>query len=570
MYSRFCLLFLIVVGLFAETHAESKRLRDPSPKETPCGFYLSSMAHDTNGVKVADFDAEEFRLAVRANRSAFEPRITYVHRLSGRAFQTAEGFKQAFEEGNAEPILDFPIVAIVGNPILGNGAKSNRQMAEQVLQEEGIEHYGLLILNRPVQPSISSPGWLRPGAWALEKVHLGFQNIVYQFPLFGADKQKPQLSEIKSMKGKLITANTVQQLALYSQVFFPMSPTGALTFTAATAGGMINYTNSYFTGKYRKFISNWFNRSRNEAERFAKNAILSTFFIVEMHSFKTLVSPALDFVMHVPASFHDWAQYLPMEFLDLASAQPEAWKELAVAKWFSGVLNIGWRYFYYKAIHGFERRLESEGRIDDARRTAARFEWFGTALATPAFLYSIFAPKDAGIPIEVLGHHLAQLNYGHLGMALVGATFAAFHYGLFKMDPWVDRFDRIHEGVKSGARAVSGLGKCIAGKCLGAAKFVANGFGLEPAVDRLESYIRSLYERNYESDRDSEVSPPVASDIQELMGVDPRVSSIIENDPALVELVARDRRAHELIENDPRFKKVVGEEFSDQTEAPND
>lgn len=509
------------VSVFAQDN-KSYRLRDSSEASTPCGVYLSFMKDSTMGQKVADLTKESLDEFFAQNPD-LGPRVVWVDRRSGKRLEKKEDLEKAFQNGYAKMEVDQPVLFGVGVPFTKKSQRAVADLIRRAARDRNTPNpVKIRILSRPKLERIDGPRWARPVLAAIEYGNYMWQETRYFFPSASLDYQPPVPAEKKSAYGKLMTANTVQQVVITAKAI--ASP--ELTIAGAIGGGIVNYSNSYGTGVYRKFINNWIMRAnrfetgnivgliRNNVDQFARNLFLSSFFTVEIYWLSKMF---------------EWDKLAAM-------GTAEGWYQMAVTKWSSAVMNVLWRFFYYKAIGGFETRMEKQGRKDDARRTAGRFEWLGTILGTPAFLVASMAPKDAGWIIPIVGDFQLQVTTAHWMMLAVGGLFAAFHVGIFKMEPWVERFDWIHEKVLKFARFLR----------------------LKKPVDRLERATREPYERIYrmddpaaEEDRDEAALAEMEaqrSQIKEQMGLiildhlkmDPAVERVFEENPELKRLAARD------------------------------
>lgn len=516
------------------------RLRESSEEKTPCGIYLATVHHQTNGLQFASFEAEDFRRSVRENKAELYPKLTYIHANNGRAFLEAHDLLKALEEGRAKPVIDYPLIAVVGAPLIGSQAKQTHATIEQILKEEGIEGATILLLNRPVTPEWEAKGITKPIVQVGKYAHRLLQEIFYLAPLWGRDYQEPVPDEITTMKQKLATANTFQQLILFGKA--AIDP--ATTLTAVTVGGGINYLNSYATGKYRKVISNWFGRAKTGAHQILSNSMLTAFFVTEIYWGKLLLEPAVESLFY-------WKPYLPIEFLEIATL--EGWASFATAKFSSLVLGVAWRYYYYKAILGWEKKMEGLGRVDDARRTAARFELVGTLLATPAFLLATLMPKDEGllIPIVEAWNLNLQLGLPHAVMGGIAGLFFAFHKGWLSMDPYVERFDRTHELIKAGVKRCVDIGRCVLRPLAGLVgkKNIPDMTG-EEAAEFIDHMDRATRKWQY-TQLSPELEPldPLPVDVRELIKLSPQLEKMISHDQALLDLIHKDPLLRQALEN---------------------
>jgi len=562
-------LFLFLGELSAQTSG-LVRIRDANPSRVNCGLYLSSLFDSTMGVRISDLDEESLRKSF--NGLKLEPRLIYVDRKTGKTFKTPKDFKDALAEGEARAIVDRPALFIVGTPHFGPGNGDIPSRGEAMKRVESLlaeyfpeKEISLKNISRPVYPDLADKDstmdqWMMP----IEAGLYGAQRLYDTLPL-AQNYQTPHRGEVESMVAKLIVANGVQQLILMSSQ--PMGP--------AIFGGAVNYANSAATGGYRKFISNWFNAAQsrdtdkkinvvfNTVDDLARKTLLTTFFTAELW-WSSALGRAL-----FQSTAEDWNRLGRIGSLS-------GWSEVFVAKASAIVFSVFWRNYYYKAILGWEARMEGEGRKEDARRTAGRFELIGTLIATPSYLFASMA-KDA---YKILG--VVEFSPSHAVMLGVGGMFASLYvaerytqsrlkngvkipsteFGKWRhrvgwrvaqalsMDPWVDRFDKIHGGVRWGFTK--------AGR---AASFGYRYSGLGPMADWIERKAREYFEQKYQDKEQYENEPPYNFDIRQLIDLDPSLEKLIEEDPEILDLIKDDPDFQKLMESDEHFE-YLREEIS--------
>ena len=565
----FLSVYLISLFLFlGELSAQSGglvRIRDANPSRVNCGLYLSSLFDSTMGERISDLDEESLRESFE--NLNLEPRLIYVDRKTGKTFKSAKDFKEALAAGTARAIVDRPALFIVGTPHFGpgNGDVPRRGEAKKLVESLLAEFFpdkdiALKNISRPVYPEFSDKdsamdSWMMP----IEAGLYGAQRAYDILPL-AQNYQTPHRGEVESMVAKLIIANGVQQLILMSSQ--SMGP--------AIFGGAVNYANSAATGGYRKFISNWFNAAQsrdadkkinvvfNAVDDLVRKTLLTSFFTVELW-WSSALGRAL-----FQSTPEDWDRLGRIGSLG-------GWGEVFVAKASAIVFSVFWRNYYYKAILGWEARMEGEGRKEDARRTAGRFELIGTLIATPSYLFASMA-KDA---YKVLG--VVEFSPSHAVMLGVGGMFASLYvaerymqnrmkngvkipvsnFGKWRhragwrvaqalsMDPWVDRFDKIHSGVRWGFTKVGR-----------AASFGYRYSGLGSVADWLERKAREYFEQKYKDREQYENELSYNFDIRQLIDLDPGLEKLIAEDPEILDLIKDDPDFQRLVKNDEHFKSL--------------
>jgi hypothetical protein len=452
LFFRFCsfvFISLLLAPLLAgaEPSSEPAKLRNANRDKTPDGLYLSSDLDTTMGTLVSGLSAEAIG-EFFAQHPELKPRLVMIDRRTNRHLTKAEDINRSYEEGHLDFAIERPVLFAVGVPRSASKQRKLKDEIERLATENEIpELPKLRMIWRPERKPVTEGGALvRPALVVMEWGRYLTDEFVYMFPSLQNHAQKPIRAERETAYAKLITANTFQQLIITAKAL--VSPD--ITLISTVAGGITNYGNSYVTGVYRKFISNWLsqgNRSdpstrwgkiRNRADQFTRTLLMSSFFTVQIYWMSRLF---------------EWEKFSQIATL-------EGWRELGLAKFSSAVINVIWRDYYYQAILGFEKRMELKGRKEDGRRTASRFELLGTLIGTPAFLIASMQDPKAGWTLPLWGELSMQVTTAHLAMLGVGALFASFHYGVFKMEPWVERFDRIHARVLKAGRMV-GLARFI-------------------------------------------------------------------------------------------------------------
>lgn len=406
--------FPLFLSSAAEKHV---RIRDPKVK---CGIYFSSSVDSTTGVKVAGLSEEGIR-RVKEELPKTEARLVYLNRQTGKPFKSAEALKKGLEDGIAKAYVDRPAVYAVGVPHFGLKRGALMKKLRSAVQDLGLENVVKVnAIGRPVRPDYGGNAVTRPVMMALEVSSLASQKFFDLFPMFigryNQDYQRPDRGEVEAMLTKLVFANSLQQGILFASQPLPM----------ALFGGVANYGNSAATGGYRKVISNWFNRASNSVDDLARKFMLTAFFTVELYWFSRILDPEVVAELGMSGSLDpaNWGSMVG-EITDITQGQ--AWLHLLGAKWSAMLFSVLWRTPYYRGIHGWEARMERDGRIKDARRTAGRFELLGTLIATPAFLIASMQPQDAGFLLRIMGQPVMQLGIPHLAMGLIGGLFQAFH-----------------------------------------------------------------------------------------------------------------------------------------------
>jgi hypothetical protein len=504
--------------------AQEVRIRNPNENKTSCGVYLAKSSLDTTtGEKIAELTRESLDKFFASNPD-LGPRLVATDKRNGKLLSTDAEIDRAIREGHLEFRVDEPVLFGVGLPISRRDQKEFQKMVREASEGRVDNPVNVRIISKPKWRNLGGPKWARPVMAAVEFGDYLRQELVYVFPMKSNDYQAPVRAEFESTKAKLWTSNTVQQLIITAQALFG----DKVTIAAALAGGLVNYGNSYVTGIYRKVISNWLLRAkradnntlvgkvRHVGEAFVRNLLLSSFFTIQIYWMSKMF---------------EWSK-----FAQIGTA--EGWYHMLVTKWSSAVINVLWRYFFYDAITKFESRMESMGRKEDARRTAARFELLGSLLATPAFLISSMADPKSGWIIPIFKDFSLQLTPAHGVMLAVGGLFAAFSAGVIKMDPWVERFDWIHSKVLS----------------------LAQRLGLRKKVDDFEKATRKPFETRRGLDEgflpgEAEGSAPVQyEDLREQVGarllevlkLDPALRRIVDSNPELRKKLSMDRSLLEL------------------------
>jgi hypothetical protein len=490
-----------LLALLDPCQAQEFRLRNPNESKTPCGVYLSKSSFDTTtGEKIAELTRESLDEFFAKNPD-LGPRLVAIDKRSGRLLSTDQEIDQALREGHLQFRVDEPVIFGVGLPISTVEQKKFEQMIREAAKNKLKNPVKVRIISKPKWRNLGGPKWARPVMAAVEFGDYLKQELIYVFPMKNNDHQPPVKAEFDSTKAKLWTANTFQQIIITAQALFG----DKVSLASAVAGGVVNYGNSYVTGVYRKFISNWmlrgkradsksiFGKARNFSETFVRNLLLSSFFTIEIYWLSKLF---------------EWDKLA-------AVGTVEGWYHMLVTKWSSALINVLWRYFFYDAITKFESRMESMGRKEDARRTAAHFELLGSLMATPAFLISSMADPKSGWIFPIVGDFSLQLTAAHGVMLGVGALFLAFSLNIFKMDPWVERFDWTHSKIL----------------------LLASKLGLSKKVDEIERESRKSYESRVGLDQGflrSEPQPEAPDpyeDLREKMGL--RLLEVLKLDPAL-------------------------------------
>jgi len=508
---------LSLLILFSSIFAQGKQVRIRSPYEgtTSCGWYLVQSAEDTTmGEKVAELTRESLEKFFKENPD-MGPRMAAINSKTGRVLETEKDIVAALENNTLEFKIVEPILFGVGVPI---SKKAQEAFKEDVIaasygRAENPVH--VRFISKPRWQKTEGSFWTKPFRAVIELGNYVRQEMTYIFPMKGNDFQPPVPAERQSTKAKLWTSNTFQQLVITGQALFGST----VTMAAAIGGGIVNYGNSYVTGVYRKVIQNWmaranrsdpktvFGKVRNLADQFARNLLLSTFFTVEIFWLSKMF---------------EWDKLA-------AIGTAEGWYKFFLTKWSSAFINVIWRFFYYEAIGKFETRMEEAGRKEDARRTASRFELVGTLLGTPGFLIASMADPKSGLIIPIVGDINLQLTIAHGAMIGVGLLFAAFSTGIFKMEPWVDRFDMVANKITK-LKEMLGLKK---------RKKEAPAATLEPELATLQS------EYNTEQ---SDLRRSVGMRLLEVLKIDVRFRKVLEERPELKEKLVQSEALWNLLD----------------------
>jgi len=505
---------------------DAKVIRSPFPQKTPCGLYLTSLRDSSTGVRVADATIESIE-AYLSTKPDFAPRLIYVDKASGKVVTDPVALRKGLEAGSVRPVVERPQLFIVGLPLWGAERSQVLEETRRILKEEfGEDDVSVRTMGRPqsrlkdVSERESIGGWWnwlkRTGRKIAATVDLAAQNVVYELPLPQFDYQRPTRGEIKTTGYKLLVSNGSQQAFL-----FFVKP-----WSIALSAGMVNTANSAATGVYEKWLANWFNRSRSETERLAKNVALSGFFSADLY----------------------WAAQPTLEkFAEIATVA--GWKTFALAKWPGVVFQVTWRYFLGQSLYRWERSMEERGQAADGRRTRNRLAFITTLIATPAFIYATVA--ESWFPVKVFGQTLMQLNEGHFFQLFMGGLGALYYYGVprnplwywnkltrskeevdpkrMSWDPWVERLDRLHA-----------FNQRWAGK-----------MGMSWLVDKIEAGVRGVFSSRRTQDEVLE------GDLRHLIDLDPKLEAILAKDESLIELIRRDPELLKLAKTDPHFDEIV-------------
>lgn len=514
-------IFVIFTQAFAGE--KPKLLREGDPTKTPCGLYLASLVDNSTGEKVADPTPESLHAFFKSNPD-LSSKLVYVDKNSGKSFKTAEDLRKAIEAGTAMAVMNTPELVWVGLPKWGAKKRELVGLTKELLEDSAPESKAVVRdLWRPNREMSSLPAYV-------------YQQIRYLFPSVKLDYQKPLPAEKSAAYWKLLVSNGSQQVFL-----FFVRP-----WHVALSTGAVNFINSYYTGVYRRFLSNWFNRSANAPARWARNIGLSAFFTTDLYW----------------AGRESWEKFK-------AIASVEGWRKFAVEKWGSTAFGVVWRYFYGQGIAKWEKEMALQGRAADARRTAGRLEFIGTFVTTPAFIWSAIAPTR--FMLSIMGYDVMGLNEGHLMMMAVGA-FGALHYykipkaylnpafwvkrmmgskregelERFTWDPWVDRLDRFHEFNKGWAGSI----------------------GLTRAVDFIERTVRLAGSVGWRKNGNGvdESTGPINGDVRKLIDMDKDLVKWLEQDPELYKMMQEDPELRRLIATDPHFVELRDELLAQQEE----
>lgn len=393
-FQRVIILFSLLCAAFLEPvfGGDSKRvvLRD---KSTPCGVYLSSLANDAEGVKVADLSEESID-AYFASKPDLHTRLAYVNKMTGAIVHDPDAIRRGLHDKTLEPVFDRPELIIVGAPLFDVPFVDRTKSKLLRLTRERAKE----LMGHPIR--VRAFG--RPGG-PLKSV----QRVVYFFPL-PQDYQRPTRQEKMNTIYKLVVSNGSQQMIVFATN--PMQ-------VALTAGAM-NVLNSTVTGVYTQSMTNWFNRSGGGTSRFLRGVAVSAFFTTDIY----------------------WASRRTLEdFLKILTVS--GWVEFAASKVWTVGLNVFWRFYYEQTINRWQREQEKLGHAAEARRVANNLKFLGTILTTPAFLY---AASHGGS--EILGVS-TPFNAGHFGMFLAGAASLPFYYGWLSRDQGVQRLNQVYSAM---------------------------------------------------------------------------------------------------------------------------
>ena len=524
VFLGFALSFLIGFAVFA--NSDAKVIRSPFAHKTPCGVYLSSLRDSSTGVRVADATIESIE-AYLSSKPDFAPRLIYVDKTSGKVVTDPAALRKGLEQGSVRPVVERPQLFIVGMPLWGAERSQVLNETKRILSEKySDESVSVRTMGRPelrfkdVSQRKSGGGWWswlkRAGRKVVASVDLAAQNVVYELPLPQFDYQRPTQGEVKTTGYKLLVSNGSQQAFL-----FFVKP-----WYIALSAGMVNTANSAATGVYEKWLANWFNRSRSETERLAKNAALSGFFSADLY----------------------WAAQPTFEkFAEIATAA--GWKTFALAKWPGVVFQVGWRYFLGQSLYRWERSMEEKGQAADGRRTRNRLAFITTLITTPAFIYATVA--ESWFPVKIFGETVMQLNEGHFFQLFMGAVGALYYYGIprnpkwywskltlsdnkvdpkrMSWDPWVDRLDHLHSFNQRWAARL----------------------GLKWLVDKVETGVRGVF-----SSRRTQ-GEVLEGDIRHLIDLDPKLEALLAKDESLLKLIQKDPELLKLAKADPHFDEIV-------------
>jgi len=475
---------LLAAALFADEN-KPKRLRQPDAKKTPCGLYLSDLADSSNGIKVAEPTVESVIEFFDKNPDLI-PKLAYRDYTSSKGYASPDDLKQALEAESAEPFVNSVELSWVGLPRWGKRTRELMALTEKKLQEK----YPKI--------KIKVRNLWRPNREMSNLISYLSQEALYLFPSIKLDYQEPIPSEVNSAYSKLVMSNGSQQIFLFFVKPWPI---------AVTTGAM-NFVNSYYTGVYRKFLSNWFSRSKGAPSRWTRNIGLSAFFNANLY----------------------WAS---MGFWGITD--PSMWADFAIHKWSSTAFGVLWRYFYGQGIIKWE--ADYAGHPSDARRTAGRLEFLGTFLTTPAFIYSVVG--ETVVNVEIAGVPIMGLNGGHFAMLGVGALGALYYFKILSWDPWVKRLDRVHEFNRRWAAKI----------------------GLQDLIARVDEAVRRVRALGWrkENGNGQAGAPSLNANIDDFIDLDQELVTWIKNDPRLHEAVHKDPELRKLIESDPHFDRIRDE-----------
>jgi hypothetical protein len=525
-----CSLVVFIAGLSSAYCGDGVVLRDP--KKAECGVYLSSLVDTSTGYKVAELDKTDIQKKIPELRELLEPKVIYVNPNTGKAYEDLDQLKADMDDGVAKPVVDYPIVFIVGAPLVGLKGHKLKKATQEILESLNLEHpVRVKTIGRPVKPTLGGPRLARPILAPIEYAALAAQHALFIAPL-PQDYQKPTKKEVDTMVQKLATANSVQQAILFA----------TQPFSVAMLAGVTNYGNSAATGVYRKFISNWFGRQYTGPSFVAAQVLLGSFFVSEFYWYSQLL---------------EWEH-----FKDIATL--EGWKTFIALKWSAIAFGVAWRNFLYKAVIPWERGMAKRDRVREGRNTAAKFELIGTLVATPAYIVAAVAGRD-NMPtylLNVFGHDVMELTPMHGVMLSVAAFFAALDLytnksdkpeklssrikqkivnaspeklqNFFHMDNWVGAMDTFDKAmVKTGTKT-----------------------GLIPLKEWISQKMSDWKQARKEKARADDSADETPVNWEEIVDFSEFLEKAMLEDPEFRELVQKDPAMKKLIEQDPTLQKV--------------
>lgn len=546
-----CVILIVILWAgFGFAAPELHTLRSPDPKKTPCALYLTSIIDTTQGLKVADPSESSVRDYFN-QKPSLAPKLVYLDRKTVKRLSDAETLAQKIKDKEAFPRVDRPRFKIVGTgpSWLDPQTRKLKGLVSSLLKEKYPDQkIKVDVIWRPTLPDYSSlyrqglnPLVIR----ALERLSYGAQRIVYTFPLL-QDFQKPTRGELRTMTTKLSIANGIRQVVIIL-VKKPETP-----LSSVVLGGLVDLGNSVGTGIWEKALSNWFNRTikykrgesaplgarlRSEAQRWAKNSMLGSFFTMDLYwASRPEIWPLVR--KTVTEGLSPEVREL---FTKLKIGTLEGWKDFVKGQWGSLVFNLLWRHFLQQSIYIWESDYGERVNQVDARRTRNRLVFWSTIITTPGYLYGIIFPR--WLSVHLFGYDVLHMNEGHFWMLFMGFVGSLYYWGVpdydfskkvwapATWDPWVKRLDSVHEKVLA-------LGKHLR---------------IDRALDRIEELTRG-------SERDTTIN----GDVRTLIDIDPSVLKAIEHDPALVELIHKSPDLRALIESDPHFREFRDELLKDE------